>query len=126
MATITLKISKDLSEYSEFLKLTQIDHLYNRNEQHVFGSEKVHSRQFFKKNDAIRTHNGCISCVVTVFGNYDVDYYFVIIANNKLDQMTYLGMCEKLIPFMVNKDEIEQYHNKKILINNDLYEHLND
>lgn len=126
MATITLKISKDLSEYPEFLRITRIQHLHNLADQASKG-EFVTNRLYFKKNDAIRTHNGCISCVVSVFGQYDVDYYYVIIANKSLDMTTYIGMNEKLIPFMVNKDEVERYKSKdKILIDNDLYEHLND
>lgn len=125
MATITLRISKDQSDYVGFLRETNIKHLHNSNEQDIFG-KYVMSRQFFKKNDAIQTHNGCISCIMTVFGSYELDHYYVIICNNRLDQMTYVGMCEKLIPYMVNKQEIDQYNNKKILINNDLYEHLND
>ena len=126
MATITLRISKDPEEYKEFLTKCQIDHLYNKGQQTAFNSEKVYTRAFIKQGDALRSHNGCISCVMTTFGRYDMDYYYIIISNNRIDISTFIGMYEKAIPFMVNKEDIDNYNCKKILIDNELWEHLGE
>ena len=126
MATLFLKLPKHEEAYQQFLKDTGIDHLYNKADQPTYNSEKVITRSFIKKNDALRSDNGCITVVVACLGDFSLDDYYVILANNAIDKATLMLMYQKSQQYWVNKTDLDKYNERKPLLLNDLWERQSD